>query len=286
MGGAQGGRGFSASRLFSTGGNSPAAGSRARWMEGGGMCDTRGRECGAGGGWEEAGGGRGRKTGRRAEVRSFQLLPKHRDPRAERRPPATHTRTHTALPPPPPRTKMFGAFAAGFGFGGGGGSFAASYRVYPVSFLDRPDAEAGDKLLLPPSALDRLGERARGGGEGGRGPRARATLGGRACPPLPPLDACCGASTGDARIEGGTRGRGGVFWSTPPCASGTPGPPLAHAPLSLPPPPPRTHTHHQPPSTSSTPCSSKPRTGPRGATPTAACLSLWRTRGWPTCRTG
>lgn len=52
---------------------------------------------------------------------------------------------------------MFGAFAAGFGFGGGG-TFAASYRVYPVSFLDRADAEAGDKLFLPPSALDRLGE--------------------------------------------------------------------------------------------------------------------------------
>jgi len=60
---------------------------------------------------------------------------------------------------------MFGAFAAGFGLGGG--AFAASYRVYPVSFLDRPDAEAGDKLFLPPSALDRLG--GWGGVVGGRG---------------------------------------------------------------------------------------------------------------------
>ena len=63
------------------------------------------------------------------------------------------TRPPTHHPTP---TLMFGAFAAGFGLGGG--TFAASYRVYPVSFLDRADAEAGDKLFLPPSALDRLGE--------------------------------------------------------------------------------------------------------------------------------
>ena len=51
---------------------------------------------------------------------------------------------------------MFGMFG---GFGGGGGRFEASYRCYPVSFLDKPEAERGDKLFLPPSALDRLGER-------------------------------------------------------------------------------------------------------------------------------
>lgn len=45
------------------------------------------------------------------------------------------------------------------GFGGYGGSrFEASYRCYPVSFLDKPEAERGDKIFLPPSALDRLGE--------------------------------------------------------------------------------------------------------------------------------
>ena len=53
---------------------------------------------------------------------------------------------------------MFG-FGGGAFFGGGGpgpGRFEATYRAYPVSFADRSDAEAGDKLLLPPSALDRL----------------------------------------------------------------------------------------------------------------------------------
>ena len=54
---------------------------------------------------------------------------------------------------------MFGFGGGGF-FGGGGGPgpgrFEATYRAYPVSFADRADAEAGDKLLLPPSALDRL----------------------------------------------------------------------------------------------------------------------------------
>ncbi|KAK9817963.1 hypothetical protein WJX72_004999 [[Myrmecia] bisecta] len=43
-------------------------------------------------------------------------------------------------------------------FGGlhGGGTFEANYRCYPVSFLDKLDAENGDKIFLPPSALDRL----------------------------------------------------------------------------------------------------------------------------------
>jgi len=44
---------------------------------------------------------------------------------------------------------MFGRF-------GGGGAFVAQYRVYPVSFIDRPQLENGDKVILPPSALDRL----------------------------------------------------------------------------------------------------------------------------------
>lgn len=43
--------------------------------------------------------------------------------------------------------------------GPGGGTFEASYRCYPVSFIDKIDAEAGDKVFLPPSALDRLGNR-------------------------------------------------------------------------------------------------------------------------------
>lgn len=52
---------------------------------------------------------------------------------------------------------MFG-FGGFGGYGGpGGGRFEASYRCYPVSFLDKPEAERGDKIFLPPSALDRLG---------------------------------------------------------------------------------------------------------------------------------
>jgi len=50
---------------------------------------------------------------------------------------------------------MFGLGAAFFG--GGGSTFSATYRVYPVSFLEKESAERGDKLILPPSALDRLG---------------------------------------------------------------------------------------------------------------------------------
>ena len=47
---------------------------------------------------------------------------------------------------------MFGLFA-----GMGGGSFQAHYRCYPVSFMDKADAETGNKIFLPSSALDRLG---------------------------------------------------------------------------------------------------------------------------------
>ncbi len=52
--------------------------------------------------------------------------------------------------------KMFGAMFGGFA----GGTFEANYRCYPVSFLDKLEAENGDKIFLPPSALDRLGTRA------------------------------------------------------------------------------------------------------------------------------
>lgn len=41
--------------------------------------------------------------------------------------------------------------------GRSGRTFEANYRVYPVSFIDKNDAENGDKIFLPPSALDRLG---------------------------------------------------------------------------------------------------------------------------------
>ena len=56
-----------------------------------------------------------------------------------------------------------------FGFFGGhaGGVFEAHYRALPVAFIDKHQrAEHGDKVILPPSALDRLGERARPGPTG------------------------------------------------------------------------------------------------------------------------
>ena len=48
---------------------------------------------------------------------------------------------------------MFRPFAAF-----GGGVFEQHYRCYPVSFIEKLDAEDGDKVFLPPSALDRLGK--------------------------------------------------------------------------------------------------------------------------------
>lgn len=47
---------------------------------------------------------------------------------------------------------MFGMFGPAFG----GGSFEAHYRAMPVAFIDKQSAEFGDKVILPPSALDRL----------------------------------------------------------------------------------------------------------------------------------
>ncbi|XP_024028101.1 ubiquitin fusion degradation protein 1 homolog isoform X1 [Morus notabilis] len=34
--------------------------------------------------------------------------------------------------------------------------FEQSYRCYPVSFIEKPHVEKGDKIIMPPSALDRL----------------------------------------------------------------------------------------------------------------------------------
>ena len=50
---------------------------------------------------------------------------------------------------------MFGFFNHGLG---PLANFEANYRAYPVSFIDKLDAENGDKVFLPPSALDRLCE--------------------------------------------------------------------------------------------------------------------------------
>ncbi|CAE6000255.1 unnamed protein product [Arabidopsis lyrata] len=37
-----------------------------------------------------------------------------------------------------------------------GTTFEQSYRCYPASFIDKPQIESGDKIIMPPSALDRL----------------------------------------------------------------------------------------------------------------------------------
>eukprot|EP00741_Cyanophora_paradoxa_P024025 tig00021720_g23200.t1 len=45
------------------------------------------------------------------------------------------------------------------GYGGGyaaGGVFSHQYRVYPVVMIDKPHLENGDKIIMPPSALDML----------------------------------------------------------------------------------------------------------------------------------
>lgn len=42
------------------------------------------------------------------------------------------------------------------GYGYRGTSFEQTYRCYPASFIDKPQIENGDKIIMPPSALDRL----------------------------------------------------------------------------------------------------------------------------------
>ncbi|XP_028752489.1 ubiquitin fusion degradation protein 1 homolog [Neltuma alba] len=42
------------------------------------------------------------------------------------------------------------------GYGYHGTSFEQIYRCYPASFIDKPQIESGDKIIMPPSALDRL----------------------------------------------------------------------------------------------------------------------------------
>ncbi|KAI8473018.1 MAG: ubiquitin fusion degradation protein UFD1-domain-containing protein [Monoraphidium minutum] len=40
--------------------------------------------------------------------------------------------------------------------GMGSGHFEATYRAFPLAFIDKQSAEYGDKVIMPPSALDRL----------------------------------------------------------------------------------------------------------------------------------
>lgn len=43
-----------------------------------------------------------------------------------------------------------------FNYGYHGSTFEQTYRCYPASFIDKPQIESGDKIIMPPSALDRL----------------------------------------------------------------------------------------------------------------------------------
>ncbi|KAJ7222678.1 hypothetical protein O6H91_14G080200 [Diphasiastrum complanatum] len=47
-------------------------------------------------------------------------------------------------------------FYGGYGMGYPSGPFEQNYRCYPASFIDKSHLENGDKVIMPPSALDRL----------------------------------------------------------------------------------------------------------------------------------
>lgn len=49
-----------------------------------------------------------------------------------------------------------GQGAGGFFAGPPGGRFDMQYRCYPVSFINKEDLEKGNRIILPPSALDHL----------------------------------------------------------------------------------------------------------------------------------
>lgn len=52
-----------------------------------------------------------------------------------------------------------------FGYRGHhGGTFEATYRAFPLAFIDKQSADYGDKVILPPTALHRLGELAAAAG--------------------------------------------------------------------------------------------------------------------------
>ncbi|MCO5572064.1 hypothetical protein L7F22_025815 [Adiantum nelumboides] len=47
-------------------------------------------------------------------------------------------------------------FFRGYGVQNLAGTFEQNYRCYPTSFIEKPQLENGDKVIMPPSALDRL----------------------------------------------------------------------------------------------------------------------------------
>ncbi|CAN7017490.1 unnamed protein product, partial [Brassica oleracea var. botrytis] len=51
---------------------------------------------------------------------------------------------------------LFGTLQFFDGYHYPGTTFEHSYRCYPASFIDKPQIESGDRIIMPPSALDRL----------------------------------------------------------------------------------------------------------------------------------
>lgn len=45
-----------------------------------------------------------------------------------------------------------------YGRGHHSGTFQETYRAFPMAFIDKQSADYGDKVILPPSALHKLGE--------------------------------------------------------------------------------------------------------------------------------
>jgi len=65
----------------------------------------------------------------------------------------------------PPRTEMFGVFGGGIGQTGGPGAFSETFKCFPSSFyaaqkahIDPESYENSDRILLPPSAMQRLAQ--------------------------------------------------------------------------------------------------------------------------------
>lgn len=64
---------------------------------------------------------------------------------------------------------MFGAL--------GGGFFDQNFRAYPVAFIEKESAEGGDKVILPPSSLNKLGTQILCcSGEGHKSPRTTCRM--------------------------------------------------------------------------------------------------------------
>jgi hypothetical protein len=95
----------------------------------------------------------------------------------------------------------------------GGATFEATYRAFPLAFIDKQSAEYGDKVIMPPSALHRLGAREWGRPPARRGACTRAvrraergSAGFPAAAARPATGAGLGALAAPGRQRGGRTG--------------------------------------------------------------------------------